>query len=93
MKSRFSLCISYCFSYRAAISPFKQDREAQFRGSDTFYKTGKKSPLDDNRATMSRSFHKSAGKSLNKDSFGTGITPSEELVQILKRRGFTFDNL
>jgi len=42
---------------------------------------------------MSRSFHKSAGKSLNKDSFGTGITPSEELVQILKRRGFTFDNL
>jgi len=74
-------------SYRAAISPYKKDKENSTLGlSISANKMFTESKLD---STVS---DYKARKSLKAEPVGRNIQPSDELVSMLKTRGFAFSN-
>jgi len=75
--------------YRAAISPYKRDKENASLGlSTSAHKLFTESRLD---STISDNNYK-ARKSLKAEPVGRNIQPSDELVSMLKTRGFAFSN-
>jgi len=76
-------------SYRAAISPYKKDKEnnstlgLSMSGANRLFTA--ESKLD---STLSD--YKAVRKSLKAEPVGRNIQPSDELVSMLKTRGFAF---
>jgi len=74
--------------YRAAISPYKRDKENTSLGlSTSAHKLFTESRLD---STISDNYK--PRKSLKAEPVGRNIQPSDELVSMLKTRGFAFSN-
>ena len=90
----------FFLSYRAAISPYKLG-ESRLRSNDnskSLQSTGAFKENVSHEFTLSSGFNsknKSPAGQRNPMSYSTcsTIAPSEELVQLLKRRGFSFSNV
>ena len=74
------------FSYRAAISPYKKEKENEIES-----RSAQKAMIRP-REDYWESETKQMSKSLRAEPLGRGIKPSEELVSMLKTRGFAFSN-
>lgn len=75
------------FSYRAAISPYKKEKDTRVWESQSARKA-----LEEMRSTYGTGMTGSGYKTSKVEPPPKDIQPSDELVKMLRRRGFEFSH-